>query len=190
MLTNINTFLEYLPNIQDGYVIGDITFKFPAEELYPNLPVVNDSDSTIYPQEGRTICGGFDILAAVHRGCHITAINEAIYIPFLRDTENNIEKPYLDVVKILQTERKKHEKGSVKNTLLKLVLNSIYGCTASGMNYKHRFNTQSEETEYVRMFSKISDPLVASYTTSLVRGTVAEQLWNDGGHKLSITVDG
>ena len=167
---------DYLPKIEEGYLVADIYFKFPGDEFYPNLPVVADKDNTIYPLEGRSICGGFDLLAAVNRGCNIISINEAIFIPFYKDTDDRIDRPFQDAIQVLQFERSKHEKGSIKNTLLKLVLNSIYGCTACGMNYKNHFNTKSEESEYVKMFSKLSDPLVASYTTSKVRGTVAEQL--------------
>lgn len=140
-----------------NYVIADIKFEFPEEELYPNLPVVIDKNNTIYPSMGRSVCGLADILVAWKRGCKIE-LQEGVEIPFRyemitvkKDGEEYDKKiydrPFRSVIKTLQAERAKYEKGTTKNLLIKLALNSIYGATCSGVNHKARFNAKSEQYE-------------------------------------------
>lgn len=94
----------------------------------------------------------------------------------------------------MQKERVKYPKGSVENQLVKLILNSLYGSTAAGINCKSTFNSKSMESDYGRVYSRISNPLIASYTTSFIRGVLAEQVYRlekEGIYKiLSCTTDG
>lgn len=173
-----------------GYVVADLDFLFPnGKTKYPNLPVLMDKDLLCLPLKGSTIIGGPEISAALSRGAEITELRNAYYIPFREDDY----KPFFKPIKILQEERKKHPGGTVENHVLKLILNSIYGQTASGINPKVRYNVATAKTEQGFFRSTLSCPFTASYTTSLIRGVIAEQIYKmeELGHLiLSVTTDG
>jgi hypothetical protein len=208
-----------LKDIMGGYVIVDIIFEFPIECKYPNLPVLVTPELFCYPLKGETVVGGPEILAALNRGVKIVKIKNAFYIPFMKEKEEELEneikdtnynekdndmglevikkydiiKPFFEPISILQKERTKYKKDTVENHIIKLILNSIYGMTASGINPKSRFNTKTGENEVGFYTSKISCPLTASFTTSIVRGVIAEIIYkieSKNGMLLSVTTDG
>lgn len=175
--------------LKNGYVVAELNFIFPPGTKFPNLPSLVNNDLLCYPLEGTTVIGGPEISAALSRGAEITKLKAAYYIPFREDDY----KPFFKPIRILQEERKQHPGGSVENHVLKLILNSIYGQTASGINPKVRYNTATGETEQGFFRSILSCPFSASYTTSLIRGVIAEQLYKleELGHMiLSVTTDG
>jgi len=175
--------------------VADFEFQFPEDCSFPNLPVLVSKDLFCFPRQGRTIVGGPEILAAVRRGATVGKLHYAYFIPFKKMNKDDdiYVKPYYESIKRLQLERRKHAKDSMENYILKLILNSIYGMTASGINPKTRFNTITNETDEGLYESKLSCPFTASYTTSFIRAVIAEMLFALEKNKslvLSVTTDG
>jgi hypothetical protein len=69
--------------------------------------------------------------------------------------------PFRGVISELQSERRKHKKGTIANLLYKEMGNCLYGSVTRGMNHKMRFDIKSNKT--VRMEgSDLSNPILAS----------------------------
>jgi hypothetical protein len=69
--------------------------------------------------------------------------------------------PFRKVIGNLQSERRKHDKGTISNLLYKEMGNSLYGSVTKGMSHKMKFDIKSNKT--VRMeASDISNPILAS----------------------------
>jgi hypothetical protein len=79
--------------------------------------------------------------------------------------------PYRETIKDLHRKRSLHAKGSSSNTFHKLMLNSIYGQVAMGLNGK----TRKGITSFVS--SKSTDPIIASICTGMVRAVQVEQIY-------------
>lgn len=69
--------------------------------------------------------------------------------------------PFIKVISDLQSERRKHDKGTISNLLYKEMGNSLYGSVTKGINHKVKFDIKTNKT--VRMeASDISNPILAS----------------------------
>lgn len=169
-----------------------VEFEFPEGTLYPCLPVILDTSSTCFPLRGETMVNHMEVRTAGLYGCRIKVI-EAVYTPPKTDQEGNVIRPYITVIRMLQNERTAHPKGSVNNVLYKLLLNSIYGMIAMGLNSKiTRESLGSPSTESFKTGS-LSNPFIAAYITSLVRSVLAEIMFyieQQGGDFISATTDG
>ena len=173
-------------NIENAYSMFKVSFTFPETIIHPSLPVTMNDTNVIYPLEGETIATGYELYLALTQGCNLK-LKEGYIIPFKGDT-----KPYLDVVEFLQKERKQHEVGTLYNLLYKELGNSIYGQIAQGFNSIKRFNTRSNELEGTST-SLLSNPLMASHISALIRGVLGEvinQIEIKGGKIVSCTTDG
>jgi len=100
--------------------------------------------------------------------------------------------PFLTVISELQSERRKHEKGTIENLLYKEMGNSLYGSVTKGINHKVKFDIKTNKT--VRMeASDISNPILASFITAYVRsllGELLQKVQDLGGKAVSVTTDG
>jgi len=103
-----------------------------------------------------------------------------------------MDLPFYGVISDLQRERKKYPKGTIENLLYKEMGNSIYGSVSKGISNKMKYDIEMGKT--VRMeASKLSNPVMAAYTTSTVRsliGTCMEMAAAAGGKIVSVTTDG
>jgi len=189
-------FIEHCVNPKDdyntlhnAYTIFHVSFKFPADTIHPCLPVSIDETSALYPLEGETIVTGYEIYLASLMKCKISLIRGVI-IPFKGKSEG--ERPYLDVIKFLQEERRKYPKDTLYNLLYKQLGNSIYGQTGQGLGSVKRFNSRSNSLEDIGT-SLLSNPLISSHITGLLRavlGEVIRQVHLQGGRIISTTTDG
>jgi len=143
-------------------------FKFPKTIRYPSLPVRTEF-GLIFPYEGRSYCGGPELLLAKRLGAEIK-IELGLYLPTDQST-----KPYLAFVKDCRKRRSQYRKETLNNMFWKEIGNSTYGKTAQGLRKKNVFDTRSGESTTLPS-SKITNPFLASYITSLVRGVVSELL--------------
>lgn len=191
IITDVKNIQEYTQEdyLKKGYLVAELEFEFPDDTLYPNFPVLISDDLFCFPLRGKTVTGGPEICAALKRGVKIVHIFAAYYIPF----EDNGVKPFYDSINLLQEQRRNYSRETLENYILKLILNSIYGMTASGLNPKTRYNTITNNTEEAYYESILSCPYSASYTTSMIRGVISEQLnalESINSLVLSITTDG
>jgi F0F1-type ATP synthase beta subunit len=123
-------------------------------------------------------------------------IKEAICIPYYRidneKTFESIKRPYYDIIEELQTLRRKHKKGTIKNLLYKEMANSIYGNTVRGISTKKVFDIKTGSMVHLEA-GELSNPILGSYTTALIRSVIGETLHNIqklGGTIVSVTTDG
>lgn len=72
----------------------------------------------------------------------------------------NINHPFKEVIKDLQSQRRKFKKGTLLEALMKLVLNAIYGLIVQGMGDKRKFDIRSGRTERV-LGTELSNPIIA-----------------------------
>jgi hypothetical protein len=102
------------------------------------------------------------------------------------------DMPFRTVISELQSERRKHPKGTISNLLYKEMGNSLYGSVTKGIGHKMKFDIKSNKT--IRMeASDISNPVLATWITSYVRSLLGELLQNVddiGGKVVSVTTDG
>jgi len=182
------TKVEY-NTLYNAYTIFHISFKFPSNTIHPCLPVSIDETSALYPLEGETIVTGYEVYLASLMECKITLIRGVI-IPFKDKSAG--ERPYLDVIKFLQEERRKYPKDTLYNLLYKQLGNSIYGQTGQGLGSVKRFNSRSNSLEDIGT-SLLSNPIISSHITGLLRavlGEVIRQVHLQGGRIVSSTTDG
>ena len=127
-----------------------------------------DEVTTLYPSEGEGVLTGAEYVLAKEQGCEVM-ITEAFLIPMKSKIDRVdgqkkmvlVDKPFFNVIKSLQAERRKHPKGTINNLLYKELGNSIYGLTAKGIANKRKFDIKVGKT--VRMEGNdLSNPIIAS----------------------------
>jgi hypothetical protein len=208
-------------DIFNSYSAFNVDFEFPKEVLYPNLPVHLNKTLTVYPRSGTTFANGLSLRVAIDNGCRIFNINGGSVIPFgdtpwvsydellhVCGVREEVDKgysknykpvselfdrlPYHSVIKELQSNRRKHPKGSFYNLFYKLLGNSIYGQTAMGLAAKSVFNSRANRMDTVGP-SQLTNPVLTSWTTDFVRAVLSELLnyiQQQGGDVISCTTDG
>jgi hypothetical protein len=71
------------------------------------------------------------------------------------------DMPFREVISELQSERRKHPKGTISNLLYKEMGNSIYGSVCKGLSHKVRYDIKTDRM--VRMeANEIANPILAS----------------------------
>jgi hypothetical protein len=142
-----------------SYLIITADFEFPAQTKYPSIPCFVDENCTVYPLKGYGVLTGAEYLLALKQGCRLT-IHEVYNTPF-RTTEYKEYKPFSDILKLVQEQRREHEKGTISNQMYKEIGNSIYGSVVRGIGNKMKFDIKSKGT--VRMKGdELTNPLIAS----------------------------
>ena len=175
-----------------SYIVIKASFKFNKKVKYPSIPCFLDETTIVYPLQGECILTGSEYLLAKKQECKLT-IDEIYLIPFEKDEEDNlVNQPFKSEIKEIQSERRKHPKGTINNLMEKEKGNSIYGQVVRGMSNKKNFDIKSGLN--LRMeASVLSNPILASWTTAFVRSVIGECLHkiNDlNGKIVSVTTDG
>jgi len=201
-----------------SYIIIKASFKFDKTIKYPSIPCYIDETTTVYPLEGECVLTGAEYLLAKNQGCDLQ-IKEIYYIPFekvkvkvkvkdgdkkvdkpekvkVKDGDKDVDKPinhpFKDIIKEIQSMRRKYPKYSINNLLYKEMGNSIYGLVVRGMSDKKKFDIKSGRT--LRMeASDLSNPILASWITGFIRSIIGECLHNISllkGKVVSVTTDG
>jgi hypothetical protein len=146
-----------------SYIIIKTTFKFKKNTKFPSVPNFIDETTTVYPLDGveEVLLTGPEYLLAKNQGCEFK-ISEIYYIPFEKDKEENlINLPFKPEIKVLQSKRKEHRKGTINNSLFKEMYNSVYGAVVRGMSDKRKFDIKTGKT--LRMEGTfLSNPILAS----------------------------
>lgn len=131
-----------------SYTIIDCKFRFPADTKYPSiLEYINDS-AVVFPLEGKAILTGSQYLVAKNQGCVFSDVENIFTIPF-KPEENLVEgksvplRPFANVLKEVQTQRRKHKKGTMSNLLYKEMGNGLYGSVVRGMANKRKYNNKT-----------------------------------------------
>lgn len=187
-----------------GYLIVKTEFEFPESVKYPSIACYVDKTTTAYPRKGKAFLTGFEYLTAQSQGCQFE-ISSGVYIPFKTDSEDPevlgdlinqrrhfTNPPFFGIMQTVQSLRRGYPKGSLGNNMWKTIGNSIYGNIVSGMSDKKVFDIKTGQMRRIEA-SVLTNPVIASYTTSMTRALVGECLHNIsrlGGRVVSVTTDG
>ncbi|KAI0994217.1 hypothetical protein K3495_g13964, partial [Podosphaera aphanis] len=192
--------------VLSGYLIVKTDFEFPEGVKYPSIACYVDKTTTAYPRKGKAFLTGFEYLTASSQGCQFE-ISSGVYIPFkksedVEDSEGIVDliaqrrhftnPPFFGIMQTVQSLRRGYPKGSLGNNMWKTIGNSIYGNIVSGMSDKKVFDIKTGQMRRIEA-SVLTNPIIASYTTSMTRALVGECLHNIsqlGGRVVSVTTDG
>lgn len=170
---------------------GFVKFEFPKSVKYPTIPLKSShpllKGTPVFLQRGEGLVSAPDVFAAIQVGAKVTVARQGFMLFDLkRASEMELETPLnpLDIdndfvmhhvgfgvrnmIKIRADYAKKYGKKSVQAQLMKILVNSTYGKTGQGIHGNTGRNIVTDETETIP-FSKITDGVIASTTTALVR---------------------
>lgn len=164
--------------------LASIDFSFPPDTRFPCLPIATPR-GLIFPLKGRTCACSPEIFLARQLGADIT-IRQGVIVPWLND-----RKPFAEVISAIQNKRNSLPRDSLEYAMWKEMGNSIYGKLAQGIHRKPVFDTRSE-THKTMPPSKISNPYLAAWITSMLRAVLCEILSGIPANRtvVSATTDG
>ena len=160
-----HTVADYQPDVLG---LARVRFRFPDDTRFPCLPVRSDN-GLIFPLEGVSNCGAPEIALALNMGAEIT-IEYGFVVPWLNDV-----RPIEMLTRSVAENRAKHAKGTVYNATWKEIGNSVYGKLAQGLREKRVYDSRTDRSQILPT-SRITQPYLAAYTTSLVRAVLGELL--------------
>jgi hypothetical protein len=112
----------------------------------------------------------------------------------INKSTNKIEsiKPFHNILKDIQEQRRVFPKGHINNMLYKEIGNGIYGNVCRGISNKMSYDSLTKESLRVGG-TLLSYPILGSWTTAFIRSVVVECLHNIqrlNGKVVSVTTDG
>lgn len=156
----------------DDLGVVAIHFKFKPDVKYPCFPVRTDN-GIIFPLEGYSKCGIPELKVAVELDLlESWSLVQCVYVPTNKDVR--IFQPYL---KHCVGERNKAKRSGDKfnDSFWKELVNSTYGKTAQGLRQRKVFDLKDEVTKPLPP-NLFTNPFIAGFITSFVRGTLGEVL--------------
>lgn len=175
-------------------IFAYVTYKFPVDCRYPNLPHSKETDdeAPCYPLEEKdgVYCSGPELYLALKMGAEIHVIN-GYKANVMHDSDGNVIYPYHSIVNELVKARidatAKYGKGSIEVKLLKLIVNSLYGKVAQNVSAMYVDNKNKMRE------SEITNNAAASLVTAFVRSVLCAafvEIENAGFNVYSATTDG
>jgi hypothetical protein len=175
------TDLRELAVVDEAMTFVHARFKFPATVNRPCLPVrASAARGLVYPLTGETWCGGAELVVALGLGAEIEAL-----AGWRVDWTASAGRPLEGFTKTINRLRAEAKAAgdAVREKTVKQVGNSAYGKIGQAVaamrvikdDIVHRktFNTKWSETENLGP-SRVSQPMIAAFTTSIVRGVLCE----------------
>ena len=174
-----------------SYLIIHTDFEFPSGTKYPSIPCFVDENCTVFPLTGSAVLSGAEYLLAKSQGCKFK-MKDINIIPFRKSEYSGTVKPFEMIIKQVQEKRREYPKGTLNNLMYKEIGNSIYGSVVRGMGDKKKFDIKTKTTQRL-VGDELSNPIIASWTTSFIRSIIGECLHavnKIGGKVVSVTTDG
>lgn len=194
-------------NLQDfldnkvGFAL--VEFKHPPGVRLPVLPVRDGDRGLVTPLEGESYATAPEIQVAHALGVQMR-VRMGVYYP-TEDTgqpEDRLFYPFVRRVREMRDEFKREEKErasragdkvrkSLKEQLVKLLGNSVYGRIAQGLRPKTAYDARGQEYVELRP-SPITNPAYAAHATGFIRAVLAEILNRIAQEHViaSVTTDG
>lgn len=162
---DISEFLD--PSVM-GFAL--VEFEFPEKTRFPCLPVRCNA-GILYPMKGRSCCCTPEIVLAKEMGATVEILH-GIILPDDKDVS-----PFKEFITSTLNHRNKakDEGNKFEDLFWKQIGNSCYGKLAQGLKKKRCFDTRSGQMKTLPE-SKITNPFLAAYITSMVRATLSEVL--------------
>lgn len=178
-----------------GHVVGFawVEFTFPTTCRFPSLPVEVGIKGLYFPLAGTSFCTAPEIEVALNQGCSIKILDGIVFEWIAGD--QRLFEPFVTKIRELRArfkkERTKPNEATLAEEYAKLAGNSAYGKLAQGLKERRVFDTRGM-TSVKLPPSSITNAIMASHVTGLVRAVMAEQL--DGIPTtytvVSVTTDG
>ena len=174
---------------REGWLLAvHAEFSFPEHVTDPCLPVAT-SRGLQYPLRGMSFCTGPELALALTMGATVTIHKGEAWATIPG------QYLYVDYLSGMMQERGKHAKKTLKNTLFKEMVNSLYGKVAQGINKRNvtNFSAFGGVTKEELGESAITCPISAATITGIIRAALFEmnQAFNDAGcHVITTTTDG
>lgn len=162
-----------------GHVLGFamVEFEFPSDCRFPSLPVEMGIKGLYFPLAGTSYCTAPEIEVALNQGCKIT-IQHGVVFPWLAGDQRVFE-PFVtkirDLRALFKRDRVDPNVATLTEEYAKLAGNSAYGKLAQGLKEKTVFDTRGMQSVKLPE-SAITNAIMASHATGLVRAVMAEQL--------------
>ena len=181
---NLKPNLDVNSYTADVLGLARVTFKFPDDTRFPCLPVRSDN-GLIFPLSGESYAGSPEIQLAVELGADVE-IQNGLIVPWLNDI-----RPIELFSKSVRGHRDALPTKSVFERAWKEIGNSVYGKLAQGLREKRVYDSRTDSSQILPP-SRITQPYLAAYTTSLIRAVLGELLHRIPVHRtvLSVTTDG
>ena len=179
-----------------GHVLGFawVSFKFPDNVRFPSLPVEMGIRGLYFPLAATdAYCTAPEIEVALKQGCEIV-IRQGIIFPW-KDGDQRLFEPFVTKIRELRAKFKKERIEENTPTLAelyaKLAGNSAYGKLAQGLKDRTVFDTRGMRSTKLPP-SAVSNSIMASHVTGLIRAVMAEQLASVPSEftVVSVTTDG
>lgn len=146
-----------------------VEFEFPPDTRFPTLPV-RTANGLIFPLSGASYCAAPEVHLAARLGAKLT-IKQGVVVPPLEP----LRLIFASYIQHCVQRRREHEKGTLEELLWKELTNATYGKTAQGLSGKRVFDLKEMGTKPLPP-SQITQPFLAAYITSFVRGVLGEIL--------------
>lgn len=162
-----------------GHVLGFamVEFEFPSDCRFPSLPVEMGIKGLYFPLAGASYCTAPEIEVALNQGCKVKILH-GILFPWIAGDQRVFE-PFVTKIRDLRARFKRDRIDPNVATLAeeyaKLAGNSAYGKLAQGLKEKTVFDTRGMQSVKLPG-SAITNAIMASHVTGLVRAVMAEQL--------------
>lgn len=180
----------YQLNMAVPITLVECRFKFPNDCEYPCLPIPSPY-GPIYPLNGATTCTGLEVAQALLMRAEIEMIRDE-WFPTLTKGTDGEQLAFAEFLQTVTQKRAREPKGSLRNLMLKEIVNSFYGKQAQGLKERRIYNLQGQPKRLEP--SLITCPHYAAMTTGIVRASliaiVTEVAKHDGCETLSATTDG
>jgi hypothetical protein len=185
---NIKISSELADYKKDTLGVAQIRFKFPSDKKYPCLPVRTDH-GLVFPLEGETYVASPEIELALSLNAEIK-IEYGVVIPWLNEVRP-FEQFSKSVREHRDVEKEAGRKGGLFELLWKDMGNSVYGKTAQGLRKKRVYDSRTDQSADLPP-SKVTQPFLAAYTTSIIRAVLGELLATlpTDSTLVSVTTDG
>ena len=169
-----------------------LKFEFNDDVKYPMFPIETDR-GIVFVKKGTTIVTIPEFLTALNNG-----MLKSYYIKDGIKFKKKDSLTIPDFIKGVIEERSKYKKGTLENTIWKLIANSFYGKTAQGLTGKKtldlRATIENKEKKYKKVGkSKITNHFIAGYITGVIRSLVSEYMHyfsKEGIKVVNVTTDG
>jgi hypothetical protein len=163
---------------------AEIVFETPEGVRFPVFGVRTEH-GLIFPRRGVTIATAPEIAAGLALGVGVT-IRYGVVVPWDRSV-----RPFeLFVVRMLRLREKlkgADGKDTLESKMIKTATNSVYGKVAQAVRPRSAFDTRSGGTRPL-VPSAISNPILAAFTTGLVRASIAEMLNSIPANRVIVSV--
>lgn len=164
-----------------------VEFEHPPGVRVPVLPVRDGDRGLVFPLKGESYATAPEIQVAHALGVQVR-VRMGVYYPTV-DTgkpEDRLFYPFVRRVREMRDEFKREEKEraaqagdkvrkSLKEQLVKLLGNSVYGRVAQGLRPKTAYDARGREYVDLRP-SAITNPAIAAHITGFIRAALAEVL--------------